>query len=428
MQKITYADSSFSENLKKIVENNQSIDSQKELIVSEIINSVRNDGDHALINLCNKFDGSNFGNSQDLLVNQMDLDESIHNIDPKLLSALKLAYERIKTYHQKQIPNDFEYTDNLGTTLGNKWKAIESVCVYAPGGSAIYPSSILMSAVPAIVAGVKNIVATVPSKNGKIDDSVLAACKICGIEKVYKIGGAGAIAAFALGTKSIEKVNKIVGPGNSFVALAKKQLFGIVGIDMIAGPTDILVICDNQAKPDWIAADLLSQLEHGPDSRAVLITDDENFANLVLEDLLHLAKSLSRHEIIQKSLKNSCIIIVENLEKDAAKIANDIAPEHLEIITKEPKIIADKITNAGAIFLGEYTPEAIGDYIAGPSHTLPTMSSAKFSSGLSVFDFLKRISIISCDQNSFLELRKTASILAKTEGFDAHHLSCNIRK
>ena len=323
---------------------------------------------------------------------------------------------------------ELPFIDELGVKLGNKWKSIESVCVYAPGGTAIYPSSVLMSAVPAIIAGVKEIVATIPSKDGKIHDAVLAACKICGIKKIYKIGGAAAIAAFAHGTQSISKVNKIVGPGNNYVAIAKKQLFGVVGIDMIAGPTDILVISDAKTNPAWVAADLLSQLEHGPDSKAILISDNEEFAKNVIEQIKLLTKELPRQNIIKNSLKNSHIIIVKNLVEDGAQIANKIAPEHLEIMTDNPQIIVDKITNAGAVFLGRYTPEAIGDYIAGPSHTLPTMSSAKFSSGLSVFDFLKRISIISCNQESFLKLHDATSILAKIEGFDAHKLSVNIRR
>lgn len=428
MQKITFKDPNFTAKIAEIAKINQNIDVKQDNIVSEIIKDVQNRGDQAIIKICNKFDGANFKNPKDLLVDEEEIENSINNIPRDLLSALKLAYDRIFSYHEKQIPDDFEYEDETGTILGNRWKAIESVAVYAPGGTAIYPSSILMSAVPAIVAGVQDIVALAPSQKGNVDNSVLAACQICGIKKIYKIGGAAAIAAAAFGTKTVQKTNKIVGPGNNFVALAKKQLFGVVGIDMIAGPTDILVICDKKVKSKWIAADLLSQLEHGIDSRAILITDDEEMADKIITNALKLAKTLSRKEIIEESLKNSYAIIVEDLDQDAAKISNNIAPEHLEIVTQNPEIIADQINNAGAIFLGEYTPEAIGDYIAGPSHTLPTMSSAKFSSGLSVFDFLKRISIMSCSQKAFLELEESASILAKTEGFEAHKLSCNIRK
>ena len=428
MKIVSSNDSSFKEKLSQIVKNNQKIDKKLDDDVSSIIESVKNEGDDFIIKICNKFDGSDFKNANDLLVSKKEIDNATKDIDQEVFAALKLAYQRIKSYHERQLPQDFEYKDKIGVKLGNRWQAIESVCVYAPGGTAIYPSSVLMSAIPAIVAGVQNIIATIPSKNGKIDNSVLAACKICGIEKIYKIGGAAAIAAFAHGTKTINKVNKIVGPGNSYVAVAKKQLFGQVGIDMIAGPTDILVISDNKTKANWVAADLLSQLEHGIDSRAVLVTDNKDFANEVLNQIFELEKTLPRKDIIRKSLENSYAIIVDDLEKEAAEISNQIAPEHLEIMVDEPEIIAKKITNAGAIFLGRYTPEAIGDYIAGPSHTLPTMSSAKFSSGLSVFDFLKRISIISCDQKSFKVLQKQTSILAQTEGFDAHKLSVDIRE
>jgi histidinol dehydrogenase len=285
-----------------------------------------------------------------------------------------------------------------------------------------------MGAVPAMVAGVEEIVMSTPSISGKISDSVLVAADLCGIKNIYKMGGATSIAALTFGTKTIAKVDKIVGPGNNFVALAKKQVFGEVGIYMIAGPTDVLIIADNKNKPEWIASDLLSQLEHGKDSRAILITDDKNFAKAVVNSLTKIKQNLSRLDIIKQSIKNSAIIIADDLENQATKIANEIAPEHLQIIAKNQDKIFSKITNAGAIFLGEYSPEAIGDYIAGPSHTLPTMATAKFSSGLSVFDFLKRISVIDCSKNGFEKLVKNAEILAKTEGFDAHQLSLSIRR
>lgn len=427
MQILNYKDSDFQGKLNQILINNEEFDAKITENVKNIINSVKKHQDEAIIEICNKFDQANFKKSEDLIVKKDEIDNALKNINPKILESLKLARDRIKSYHKKQLPTDFEYKDEIGVTLGNKWQAIESICVYGPGGTAIYPSSILMSAIPAITAGVKEIVATIPSKAGKIDDSIIAACHICGIDKIYKIGGSAAVAAFAYGTKTIKKVNKIVGPGNNYVALAKKQLFGSVGIDMIAGPTDVLVICDNEANPEWIAADLLSQLEHGVDSKAILIADNIEFAQKVNKNINILKEKLPRKNIIDESLKNSYIIIVKDIENDAAQISNNIAPEHLEIVTKNPKKIAQKITNAGAIFLGEYTPEAIGDYVAGPSHTLPTMSSAKFSSGLSVFDFLKRISIISCNKKSFDKLSEATSILAKAEGLHAHSLSCEVR-
>jgi histidinol dehydrogenase len=428
MNILKYNDPNFKKNLKNISQNNKEINESILEKVKKIISLVKKNKDEALIEICNEFDGANFKKPSDLVVCEEDINNSINNIEPELLKALKLAYERIKSYHEKQLPKDFEYQDKIGVTLGNKWQAIDSVCVYTPGGTAIYPSSVLMSSIPAIVAGVKNISVTVPSRGGKIDNSILAACKICGIKNVYKIGGAAAVAAFTFGTDSIKNVDKIVGPGNSFVTLAKKELFGIVGIDMIAGPTDILIISDTKSNPSWVAADLLSQLEHGEDSRAILICDCEDYAKEVIKKISELSINLTRKEIIHKSLKNSYAIIVENIENDSASISNQIAPEHLEIMTDNPEKISKKITNAGAIFLGRYTPEAIGDYIAGPSHTLPTMSNAKFASGLSVFDFLKRISTISCTKESFLKLEESVSILAQSEGFDAHKLSSQIRK
>ncbi len=395
--------------------------------VEEIIDDTRKNGDQTLIKLSNKFDKTDFKKPSDFVVTEAEIKTSEKNVSKEVKSALNTAFKRIKAYHQKQLPKDFSFKDKDGVELANLWRAIESVGVYAPGGSASYPSSVLMSAVPALVAGVKNISICVPTSAGKINPAVLYAAKICGIKKIYKVGGAQAITALACGTKTIEKVNKIVGPGNSFVAYAKKILYGEVGIDMIAGPTDVTIIADKNNNADWIAADALSQLEHGGDSKAFIITDSKDLADKVSEAILKLAKDLPRKKIIEQSLKNSAIFVIENLS-ESVHLANFIAPEHLEIATKNPKKFVQKINNAGAIFLGNYTPEAIGDYMAGPSHTLPTSASAKFSSGLSVYDFLKRISLISCDKKSFTKLSKDTSILAACEGLDAHKLSIEIRK
>lgn len=394
--------------------------------VLKIISQVKKDGDEALIALSNRFDKTNFKKFSDFLVDKKELDDAEKNLDKKVKEALKLTYKRIEAYHKKQLPQDFHFTDQLGVKLGNVWRAVEKVGVYAPGGTASYPSSVLMCAVPALVAGVKKISLCVPSTGGKISPAVLYAAKICGIEKIYKIGGAQAIAALAHGTETVEPVNKIIGPGNAYVASAKKILFGEVGIDMIAGPTDVTIVADSSNDPSWIAADALSQLEHGVDSKAFIITDDHDFALRVLSSIDSLKTKLSRKKIIEESLKNSAIFVIKNLD-DAADLVNFIAPEHLEIATKDPQKFLPKIQNAGAIFLGKYTPEAIGDYIAGPSHTLPTSASAKFSSGLSVFDFLKRISLISCDEKSFANLSEATSVLAACEGLDAHKLSIKIR-
>ena len=395
--------------------------------VQEIIEAVKQDKDQAVLNFTNKFDGTKAKNISDLILKKNTIKNSEKLINSEVKESLKLAKNRIISYHQKQLPKDFNYRDKTGVKLRNIWKPIEKVGVYVPRGTASYPSSFLMSVLPAKCAGVKEISIFAPSQKGAINPAILYCAKICEIEKIHLIGGAQAIASMAFGTESIVKVDKIVGPGNSYVALAKKMLYGQVGIDMIAGPTDITIIADETAKPEWIAIDALSQLEHGPDSKAFIITDKINFADKIITEINKIAPTLSRNEIIKKSLKNSAIFIIKNLD-EASIIANFIAPEHLEICTKNSKEILSQIHNAGAIFLGNYTPEAIGDYMAGPSHTLPTSSTARFSSGLSVYDFLKRISLISCDQKSFNKINKATSILAKCEGLSAHQLSIDIRQ
>lgn len=394
--------------------------------VEKIIAQTKKSGDAALIKLSNQFDKTKFTESNDFVVSAAEIKAAEKQVSAPIKSALNQAFDRIKSYHEKQLPREINYRDSAGVRLGNLWRAIESVGIYTPGGTASYPSSVLMSAVPALVAGVKNISMCVPTSAGKINPAVLVAAKICGIKKIYKVGGAQAIAALASGTETITKVNKIVGPGNSYVALAKKILFGEVGIDMIAGPTDITIIADKNNNPDWIAADALSQLEHGVDSKAFIITDDENFAIQIATAVHRISNDLPRQKIIEKSLENSAIFVIKNLS-DSVHLANFIAPEHLEIAVTKPQKFVAKIKNAGAIFLGNYTPEAIGDYMAGPSHTLPTSASAKFSSGLSVFDFLKRISLISCDKKSFAKLAKNTALLASCEGLEAHRLSVDIR-
>ncbi len=405
----------------------QKEDENVSAVVEKIIAETKKSGDATLIKLSNQFDKTSFKKSADFVVSAKEISDAEKKVSAAVKSALKQAFERIKSYHKKQLPTDFRYVDKAGVELGNLWHAIDSIGIYTPGGTASYPSSVLMSAVPALVAGVKNISMCVPTDGGKINPAVLVAAKICGIKKIYKVGGAQAIAALAYGTQTIDKVDKIVGPGNSFVASAKKILFGIVGIDMIAGPTDITIISDRHNNPDWIAADALSQLEHGIDSKAFIITDCEDFALRLTTSIHKIANTLPRYKIIEKSLENSAIFVIKDLAQ-AAHIANFIAPEHLEIATKNPQKILKQIQNAGAIFLGNYTPEAIGDYIAGPSHTLPTLGSAKFSSGLSVYDFMKRISLISCDKQSFAKLAKNTALLAECEGLHAHQLSIDIRK
>lgn len=414
-------------NFHKFLNQSQKSDVSVTKTVNEIIEKVQKDGDEALISYSNKFDKTSFDKSADLLVTEEEIDSAVKSLDKDVKLALETAYKRIANYHQKQLPQDLNFKDDQGVELGNIWRSIDSIGVYVPGGTASYPSSLLMSAVPAIIAGVKNISVCAPTSGGKINPAVLFAAKICNIDNIYKIGGAQAIAALTYSTKTVAKVNKIVGPGNAYVATAKKILFGEVGIDMIAGPTDVTIIADKNNNPDWIAADTLSQLEHGHDSKAFIITDDENFALKISAAIATLKTDLSRLEIIEQSLENSAIFVIKDLS-ESVHIANFIAPEHLEIAVENPKNFVPKINNAGAIFLGKYTPESIGDYMAGPSHTLPTSASAKFSSGLSVFDFLKRISLISCDKESFTKLAQPTALLAECEGLTAHKLSIDIRK
>lgn len=396
--------------------------------VKAIVDKVEGLGDESLIEFCNKFDGCSFKSNEDLLVREDEIIAAESELPLDLKRAIENSYSRVFSYHQKQLPHNFRYKDEIGVELGNLWRAISRVGVYVPGGTATYPSSVIMSAVPAIVAGVKDIAIFSPSSNGKVDNAVLYAAKICGISEIYKVGGAQAVAAMALGTKSIARVDTVVGPGNSYVAMAKKILYGSVGIDMIAGPTDLTIVCDKVSVPaDYVACDALSQLEHGTDSRVFIVTDNEEYGKEVIVAIDKFAARLSRKEIIEKSKLNSAVVIVEDIY-ESYKVVNEIAPEHLEIICEGEEAVANKVRNAGAIFLGRYTPESIGDYMAGPSHTLPTSGNARFSSGLSVFDFLKRISLIKCNKESFEKLADDTEILSQSEGFTAHSLSVEIRR
>lgn len=409
--------------LNRKAENNSSVNE----IAQKIINDVIQRGDEAVIEYTNKFDRVNIVANQ-LKVSSDEIELAYKSCNPEVIAALNLAAKRIEQYHQKQMPSDFKYNDTDGVLLGNIWKSINSVGIYVPGGLASYPSSVLMNAVPAKVAGVKKIIMTVPAPDGKLNPLILAAAKIAGITEIYRIGGAQAVAALAYGTKTIPAVDKITGPGNAYVAAAKKIVFGRVGIDMVAGPSEILVVSDNKSDPSWIAADLLSQAEHDTAAQSILITDDEQFAKKVSDAIQQHLSTLERSAIAAKSWHdNGAIIIVENLLKDAVNIIDCIAPEHLELAIDNPEEMAVQISNAGAIFLGRYTPEAIGDYIAGPSHVLPTAGTARFSSGLSVFDFLKRVSLIGCNRKAFLKLAQPTDMLAEEEGLGAHALSIKLR-
>lgn len=419
-------DALFENRLKTLLSAKLEGDDSLNLVVGDIIAAVRERGDAAVIDYTTRFDRFVMTREK-LQVTEQEIEAAYSICQKDHLDALQAAADRIATYHQRQLPQGFQYVDDVGVTLGNRWTPVESVGLYVPGGLASYPSSVLMNAIPARVAGVKTLVMAVPAPDGEINPLVLAAAKIAAVDTVYRIGGAQAIAALAYGTETITPVDKIVGPGNAYVAMAKRQVFGKVGIDMIAGPSEILVVADSKNNPRWIAADLLSQAEHDKAARSLLITDDRAFAEKVSDAVKELLATLHRKEIATASWEQNGAIIVVDVLETAIPIVNMIAPEHLELAIDQPEIFAEKIHNAGAIFLGRYTPEAMGDYIAGPSHVLPTAGTARFSSGLSVFDFLKRISVIGCSEAAFGALSHPVALLAKAEGLDAHALSVSIR-
>ncbi|MFO0388549.1 MAG: histidinol dehydrogenase [Alphaproteobacteria bacterium] len=394
--------------------------------VSGIIDKVRIEGDAALFAYTKQFDKFE-ATADSVCVSPQEIAQALSLCSPELMASLKKAAARIRDYSTRQMPQDLDYVDDTGTRLGHRWTPVDAVGLYVPGGLAAYPSSVLMNAVPATVAGVKRLVMVVPAPEGKINPAVLAAAHVAGISEIYKVGGAQAVAALAYGTQTITAVDKIVGPGNAYVAEAKRQVFGTVGIDMIAGPSEILVMADNKNNPQWIAADLLSQAEHDALAQSILITNDEAFADEVTKTVGAMLQTLPRRDIAGKSWKEYGAIFIVNDWLEACELTNAIAPEHMELAIEQSELLIPHIRNAGAIFLGRFTPEAIGDYIAGPSHVLPTTRTARFSSGLSVFDFLKRSSIIGCTEKSFAAICHQAELLADTEGLAAHALSMRLR-
>lgn len=398
-----------------------------EKTVSEILNNVRNNGDKAVFEYAEKFDGYKYDENT-IRVTEKEINEAYNNYDKELIAIMEKAFNNIKEYHEKQKQNSWISTKEDGTLLGVKVSAIEKAGVYVPGGKAAYPSSTLMCVIPALVAGVERIVMVTPAnKEGKVADCTLVAAKICGVNEIYKVGGAQAIAALAYGTETIPKVDKIVGPGNIFVALAKKAVFGHVSIDSVAGPSEILVIADDTANPRYVAADLLSQAEHDQLASAILLTTSKEFADKVSAEVDNFLKELSRTEIIEKSLENYGYIILCDSIDDAIDAANEIASEHLEILTKNPYETMTKIKNAGAIFLGEYSSEPLGDYFAGPNHVLPTNGTAKFFSPLSVDAFIKKTSIISYSKDALKEIHTDIERFALSEGLSAHANSIKVR-
>ncbi len=395
--------------------------------VVQIVADVKDRGDQALLEYTHRFDSLDAAMVKDLEVSADRINSALASIDPEQKNALELAAQRIRDYHRHQLQSSWQYQEPDGTLLGQKITAMERVGVYVPGGKAAYPSTVLMNSIPAKVAGVDEVIMVVPAARGEISEVVLAAASIAGVDRVFNIGGAQAIAALAYGTETVPKVDKIVGPGNIYVATAKKIVFGAVGIDMIAGPSEILVVCDGRTDPDWIVMDLFSQAEHDENAQSILVSTDENFLNAVKQRMEDMLRSSQRADIMRQSLESrGALIKVANLT-EACDLINRIAPEHLELSVQDPEDLLPGIRHAGAIFMGRYTAEALGDYCAGPNHVLPTSGTARFSSPLGVYDFQKRSSIINCSEQAASVLGKTASILARSEGLIAHARSAEYR-
>lgn len=396
-------------------------------IVSGLLKEIQTEGNTALKAQIARFDRWEPKEDAELLVSTDDMAKAYGNIDPELRDALHLAYDRIEAYHQKLMPKTWMDTEANGTILGQKVTAVDRAGLYIPGGKAAYPSSLLMNVIPAQVAGVQEIVVCTPAPDNELNELLLAACHLCGVTQVFKVGGASAIGAMAYGTETIPKVDVITGPGNIFVATAKKLVYGEVNIDMIAGPSEIGILADETAREDYIAIDLLSQAEHDEMASSILITTDGELANKVSDKVEEFLATLSREEIARKSIEERGAIIVASSMNEAIELMNEIAPEHLEVMTKDPMSLLDSIKHAGAIFLGEDTPEPIGDYVAGPNHTLPTGGTAKFYSPLSVENFLKKSSIISMSKQGMEEIGRQCALIANTEGLTAHEESVRLR-
>ncbi|WJS05409.1 histidinol dehydrogenase [Roseibium aggregatum] len=420
-------DARFEDQFKALLSGKREVSEDVDQIVRDILERVRTEGDKAVLDYTARFDRLQAESMAELTVSAAEIDAALAKVPQETLDALQLAHDRIHAHHARQIPKDDRYTDPIGVELGSLWTAVEAVGIYVPGGTASYPSSVLMNAVPAKVAGVERIVMVVPSPDGVLNPLVLAAARIAGVTEIYRIGGAQAVAALAYGTQTIAPVAKIVGPGNAFVAAAKRRVFGTVGIDMIAGPSEVLILADSGNNADWLAADLLAQAEHDTAAQSILITDSEDLANQVEAAVEAQLKTLPREDVARASWQDyGAIILVDDLEA-AMPLANRIAPEHLELAVADPEALLKKVRNAGAVFLGHYTPEAIGDYVGGSNHVLPTARSARFSSGLSVLEFVKRTSILKCNADNLRQLGPAAIALGESEGLSAHARSVSIR-
>ncbi|MBA1303474.1 histidinol dehydrogenase [Stutzerimonas stutzeri] len=427
IRRLNAADADFARHLDHLLSWESVSDDGVNERVLEIIKAVRERGDAALVELTQRFDALEVASMADLILPRARLEQALERITPAQREALEIAAERVRSYHERQKQDSWTYTEADGTVLGQKVTPLDRAGLYVPGGKASYPSSVLMNAIPAKVAGVPEVVMVVPTPRGEVNELVLAAACIAGVDRVFTIGGAQAVAALAYGTESVPPVDKIVGPGNIYVATAKRHVFGKVGIDMIAGPSEILVVCDGQTDPDWIAMDLFSQAEHDEDAQSILVSPDAAFLDRVAESIARLLPTLERADIARTSIEGrGALIQVADMEQ-AIEVANRIAPEHLELSVAEPEQWLPQIRHAGAIFMGRYTAEALGDYCAGPNHVLPTSGTARFSSPLGVYDFQKRSSIINCSPEGASTLGKVASVLARGESLTAHARSAEYR-
>ncbi len=420
------SDADFEQRFAAFLSTKREVSADVEAVVRDIIARVRAEGDAAIIDYTKRFDRADL-ETLGIAVSRADIEAAYGQADPATIEALKLARDRIRSHHHRQMPKDDIYVDPIGVELGSRWTAVESVGLYVPGGTASYPSSVLMNAVPAAVAGVERIVMVVPASGGVINPLVLVAADLAGISEIYRIGGAQAVAALAYGTETIRPVVKIVGPGNAYVAAAKRHVFGTVGIDMIAGPSEVLVVADSSNDPDWIAADLLAQAEHDASAQSILMTDDAEFGKAVEDAVERQLRNLSRGETAAQSWRDfGCVILVDGFDT-AIPLIDRIAAEHLELAVDDADALLGRIRNAGSVFIGRHTPEVIGDYVGGCNHVLPTARSARFSSGLSTLDFVKRTSTLRLGPEQLRALGPAAIALATAEGLDAHARSVAIR-
>ena len=427
IRKLNANDASFDAQFAALIATDTAIDREVEHVAGAIVDDVRRRGDSALLEYTNRFDRLTAASVAELEILAPEMRSALDSLGGEQRSALETAAQRIRAFHERQLQASWSYTEDDGTRLGQRISALQSVGIYVPGGLAAYPSSVLMNALPAQVAGVESLVMVFPAPGGVRNELVLAAASLAGVTRVFTIGGAQAVAALAYGTQTIAAVDKIVGPGNAYVAAAKRRVFGTVGIDLIAGPSEIVVICDGKTDPDWIAMDLFSQAEHDEAAQAILLTDDSTFIERVQASIDRLLQTMPRRAIIERSLANRGALILTHDLQQACEIANRIAPEHLEISTDDPDHWAEKIRHAGAIFLGRYTSEAIGDYCAGPNHVLPTARSARFSSALGVYDFQKRTSVVRVSAAGAQTLGRVAATLARGERLPAHAASAEFR-